>query len=406
LTETDAKPVDTALLFSARIAVSVSFFIFGMGFALWAVHIPVVAQRLQLDPAVLGIALLNVGLGGVISQPLTGWLVAHTGSRAAARVLLPITMLAFIAPIIAWATPVFFVATFAIGLAGGASNVALNVQAAEIERARGLPTMSSFHGFFSLGALVGAGVGSGIIAMGWQQGEGAAGVAGVLVAVAIVVTRHFMASQPSPKIPGKAGERRLALPNAAMLGLAVLIFFSNTVEGAVNDWSALYLSKVRGLSESAAASGFGAFSAAMAICRLAGGPVVARLGERNIVLFGGVLIALGLVVVVVSPWATLSPFGFALVAIGAANTIPVMMGIASRLPGVVPSTAVATTATAALLGFLLGPPAIGFVAHAMGLGVALGLLSLVGVVIVVGALLYKWPMPGNAAQGDGRTTAG
>jgi hypothetical protein len=98
-------------------------------------------------------------------------------------------------------------------------------------------------------------------------------------------------------------------------------------------------------------------------------------------------------IVVFSPWAIVSPLGFAFVAVGAANTIPVMMGAASRSPGTSPSAGVAATATGGLLGFLIGPPIIGFIAHALGLSVALGLLSLAGVIIFVGAALYRWPPP-------------
>lgn len=377
----------------ARIAVSACFFMFGLGFALWAVHIPVVTQRLALDPAILGLALLNVGLGGVISQPLTGWLVARTGSRPAASVLMLVFQIAFLAPIVAWSTPVFFLATLILGLASGANNVAINTQASEIERARGRPTMSSFHGFFSLGALAGATLGGGIIAIGLQDGIGAAVVALAMLAIAAFATRYFLPTKPALKTESRDGRARFALPSGAVLGLAALTFFSNTVEGAVNDWSALYLAAVRGFSDSAAASGFALFSLAMAICRLAGGPVVARLGEKSIVLYGGLLMAAGMAIVVLSPWAIVSPFGFALVAIGAANTIPVMMGAAARAPGVAPSTGVAATATGALLGFLIGPPIIGFIAQAAGLSVALGLLSLAGVVLVVGAVLYQWPEP-------------
>ena len=323
----------------ARIAVSCGFFAFGLGFAIWAVHIPVIAERLGLGPAILGLALLNVGLGGVISQPLTGGLVARTGSRPAATVLLLVFLATFIAPIVAWSTPVFFVATFILGVTAGAANVAVNTQASEIERTRGRPTMSSFHGFFSLGALAGASLGGGIIAFGWQDGSGAAVVAAVLFTIAAGAARFFLATAPAPRKASLDGRRRMALPGPAILGLSVLTFFANTVEGAVNDWSTLYLSSVRGLSVAAAASGIVIFSLAMAICRLAGGPVVVMLGEKRIVLFGGVLITLGMAVVVLSPWAILSPLGFALVAIGAANTIPVMMGAAARTPGVAASTA-------------------------------------------------------------------
>jgi len=391
LAETSGTAAAAQQVVRARIAVGGGFFMFGLAFALWAVHIPVIAARLSLDPAVLGLALLNVGLGGVISQPLTGWLVARTGSRPAATVLLLVFLATFIAPIIAWSTPVFFLATLILGVTAGAYNVAINTQASEIERARGRPTMSSFHGFFSLGALAGASLGGGIIAIGRHDGSGAAVAAVVMFAIAIFATRYFLPTTPAPKVERQPGGRRFTLPSGAVLGLSALTFFANTVEGAVNDWSALYLSTVRGLNPAIAVSGFAIFSLTMAICRLAGGPVVARLGEKSIVLFGGILMAIGMAVVVLSPWAIVSPFGFALVAIGAANTIPVMMGAASRAPGTAPSTGIAATATGALLGLLIGPPIIGFIAHAVGLSAALGLLSLVGIVIVIGAALYQWP---------------
>jgi MFS family permease len=391
MAETNGDSPSAQRVVQARIAVSIGFFMFGIGFAVWAVHIPVVTQRLGLDPAILGLALLNIGLGGVVSQPLTGWFVASTGSRPAARVLMLVFLVAFLAPIIAWNTPVFFVATLTLGVSGGAYNVAINTQASEIERARGQPTMSSFHGFFSLGALAGATLGGGIIAIGWQDGRGAAAVAAAMLVIAVFAARYFLPTTPAPKPEATAVSKRFALPSTAVLGLAVLTFLSDTVEGAVNDWSGLYLSTVRGMNPAAAASGFAAFSLAMAICRLAGGPVVAKLGEKNIVLFGGALMAIGMAIVVLSPWAIISPFGFAFVAVGAANTIPVMIGAASRSPGTAPSTGVAATSTGGLLGFLIGPPIIGFIAHGAGLSVALGLLSLVGIVLVIGAALYRWP---------------
>ena len=382
----------------ARLAVSAGFLIFGMTFAIWAVHIPIIAARLSLDPAILGLALLNIGLGGVISQPLTGWLVGRIGSARATTLFLPLCLAAVCVPVIAWSTPVLFVGTMLLGLAGGAANVAINTQASEIEALRGKPTMSAFHGFFSLGALVGAVIGAGIIAAGLGDGRGAIGLAIVLVFVSLAATRYLIPSPPPKATTAEGTSQRFELPSASVLFLAVLVFASNMVEGSVTDWSALYLASVRGLSDANAASGFALFQLAMAVCRLGGGPVVAKLGEKNIVLFGGVLMALGMGVVVLSPFAFVSPFGFALVAIGAANTIPVMMGAASRLPGVTPGAGVAATATGALLGFLIGPPIIGFVAQLFGLGVSLGLLSLVGVIIAIGAALHRWPPVGAAAR--------
>jgi MFS family permease len=119
--------------------------------------------------------------------------------------------------------------------------------------------------------------------------------------------------------------------------------------------------------------------------------VVSALGERSIILFGGLLMAVGMAAVVFSPWDGLSPFGFALVAIGAANNIPVLIGAASRVRGTTPGAGVAAAATGALLGFLIGPPVIGFIAHAAGLATALGLLCLSGLIIATAAAAYRWP---------------
>jgi predicted MFS family arabinose efflux permease len=375
----------------ARIAVSTSFFMWGLGFSLWFVHIPVVVARLHLDPAILGLALLNVGLGAVLTQTPTGWLVARTGSRPVARLLLLLFLPSFMAPIMAWSVPVLFVATFVLGVTAGAFGVAINTQAAEVERARGQPTMSSIHGFWSLGTLAGASLGSAFLGLGLKSGSGAAGAAVLMFIIAIIATRYYLPTTPQPTPDRVAGKPRIALPGGAVLSLAGLAFLSNSVEGAVNDWSALYLTSVRGLTEAGAASGFLAFSLAMAICRLFGGPMVAWLGEKKTVSFGGLLMAIGLLLVVVSPWAVISPIGFALVAVGAANTIPIMMAAASRAPGAAPSSSIAAIATGALMGFLIGPPIIGFIAHATNLGVALGLLGFAGVAVALGAAVYQWP---------------
>lgn len=374
----------------ARWGVSADFFIFGFAWAIWAVHIPAIAHRLELDPAVLGFALLNVGLGGVISQPLVGWLMSRTGSRPVAQVFLPLSIVAPLLPILAWTVPLLFAATLALGLIGGAGNVAINTQAAEVEGARGKPTMSSFHGFFSLGGLVGALAGSVILGASLADGRGAAAIIAPLVVLALIAGRYLIEALPKPKAK-PAETRPTGIPALAVLALATICFFANTIEGASGDWSALYLSTVRNLPPAVATAGYAVFSLGMAVCRLAGGPIVARLGDRNVVLLGGILAALGMAVVVLSPWAAVSPFGFALVAIGAANTIPVLISAGSRVPGAAAGAGVAAVATGALLGLLLGPPVIGFVAHSMGLAAALAMMILVGLIVAAGAALYRWP---------------
>jgi MFS family permease len=178
------------------------------------------------------------------------------------------------------------------------------------------------------------------------------------------------------KPASEKGGASFALPTAAVVGVAALTFVCNGLEGSVNDWSALYLSTVRLLSESAAASGFAIFAATMTALRLFGGPLVTWIGPRGVVFYGGLIASAGLFVVVLAPWPIVSAAGFGLIAIGLANTMPVLFSIAARTPGAPPSVNVAAVSTTALAGFLLWPPIIGFTAQQLGLATALGLLSI------------------------------
>lgn len=389
---------DPALVKPARFAISASFFMFGLGLAVWAVHIPAVTARLHLNPAILGFALLNIGLGAIIAQPLAGLLVARIGSRRAATLLLPVFLAASVIPILAWSTPTLLVGTFALGMALGATNVALNTQASEVEQARGRPTMSSIHGCFSVGALLGAILGAAIIALKWQDGRGAVLVACVQIVAAVVAARFLLATSPRVPTADQAGANRRGQPGGALFALAVLASFPTAAEGIVNNWSALYLSTVRDLSEVGATSGFALFSLGMATCRLGGDPIVARLGEKRMVLLGGLLVALGIALVVLSPWRLICPLGFGLVAVGAANMAPVMFSVASSAPGVAPSVGVAIVGIGGGAGFLIGPPVIGFIAQGAGLGSALGCLGIAGIATAAGAAAYPWPSTSRRAQ--------
>lgn len=384
-----APALDPPRLRRARVSVSVGFLLFGLAAGLWFVHIPIVAARLALEPAILGLALLGVGLGGVISQPITGLVVARVGSQKTSAVMLAATLIGFVLPVVAGSIVFLFFGTFLLGALAGGLNVALNTQASEIETLRGRPTMSSFHGFWSLGGLAAAAVGGVIIGAGWGGGIGAIGAAIVMLAIGVWASFGFLPSIPQPRTP-KTGGPRFALPGAALFAIAALAFFANMVEGSVNDWSALFLATVKDTGPALAASGYAMSSFAMAACRFAGGPVVERLGDKLVIVGGGALIAIGMSVVVLAPWPLVSAFGFLIVGIGAANMSPVMISAASRVPGVAPGTAVTTVATALLGGFLLGPPVIGFISQAWGLSVGLGLVGCLGLLVAAGALSRSW----------------
>ena len=361
----------------AQLAVDYAFLVEGVGTGIWATHIPVIQARLQIDPAILGIAIFTMAIAAVITMPLAGMALGKLGSRPPTAA----TMIAFTLflplPLLAGTLPLFFAGLFIFGTTIGALDVSMNVQATEVEAARGRPTMSSFHGFYSLGALIGAGLGSAIIAAGWGDGSGATVAAAVLLVLALVAIPNLWPSAPSLH----AGPH-FALPNRAAFALGMLAFLAFAIEGSVTDWSALFLSTVKHAGVAGAGAGFAAFSVAMAFFRLSGDTMVARLGPRATMLTGAAIIVTGQLLAILAPWAPLAAAGFALVGVGCANLVPVTFSAASRVPGMTPNLSIAAVTTMGYAGFLTVPPILGFVGHAFGLSATLTLVALMGIAVL------------------------
>jgi MFS family permease len=361
----------------AQLAVNYAFLVCGLGTGIWATHIPLIQARFQLDPAILGIAIFTMALASLITMPLAGVAIGKFGSRVPTSVM----MIAFIVfmplPLLAATVPLFFAAVFLFGTTIGALDVSMNVQATEVEAARGRPTMSSFHGFYSLGALVGAGLGAAVIAAGHGDGSGATLIAVLLLIVGVVALFHLWPSARSTH----AGPH-FALPNRAAFALGMIAFLAFAIEGSVTDWSALFLSAVKNADVASAGVGFAAFSVAMAFFRLSGDVVVARLGPRATTVGGGMIIVAGQVLAIVAPWPALSAAGFTLIGVGAANLVPVVFSAASRVPGMPANLGVAAVTTMGYAGFLSVPPILGFVGHTFNLSVMLWLVALMGIAVV------------------------
>lgn len=382
----------------ARIGLSLAFWLMGAVAGIWFVHIPLVAERLALEPAALGLSLLMLGIGSLLFQPLTGMIVGRFGARRLARITHPLSIMAMGVVVQSTSLAQLGIGLFVAGAVFGATNVSLNTHATEVEAAYGRPILSSFHGFFSLGTLSAAGLGSFIIAQGWGDGSGA------IIAFACFLPLTLFAGMLFLKTPqgnGKAASARerhgLAVFGAPVLILIMsMAFLGNTIEFAVNDWSALYLVDVRGLDPSQAVAGFAMFAAAMTLARFAGGPVVARMGSRRVITTGGLLVAIGMTMTVFSPVVWISILGFLITGIGAANNAPLLMSQSARLPGVPPGAGVGATATGLTSGFLLAPPLIGFVAQGFGLSVALTLMAVIGTSLVILAQILPWSAEAGA----------
>ncbi|MCW5715886.1 MAG: MFS transporter [Bauldia sp.] len=361
----------------ARTAINLAFFNLGVGAGLWAVFIPVVRARVEISEGVLGLALLCIALGLIVAMPATGWAIARYGARnisAFAAAALPV---ACALPILSPSILTLFLACLAYGAVSGVLDVSMNNEAARVESTTGRALMSSFHGLFSVGGLAGAGIGALLVGLGDPASAIACAVVLALFALAALLVRSWylpVGDRPAARV-------KFRLPSRALLLIGILAFLAFGLEGAVADWSALFLEGHKGASHALAATGYAAFAGAMAVMRFLGDRLVTRFGRRRALLFGGSLIAAGCALALLSPWVLLSAAGFGLMGIGAANVVPVLISTAADFPA--GSGGISAVATIGYVGSLAWPPAIGGLSQVTGLPMALWLIALAGLAIAL-----------------------
>jgi MFS family permease len=368
---------------AARMSTGAIFFLNGAGMGNWVVRIPAVQERLGLGAGRLGLALLGVAAGALVAMPLAGRLVGRHGSRPVTRAAALAFAASLALPALAPSFALLCAALVVLGAANGALDVAMNAQAVaverEYERHAGRPIMSSFHALFSLGGLAGAAAGGVLAARGVDAGLHlgfAALVAGVLLSG--VATGLLPASADAAP-----GGPAFARPTRALAALGVVAFCVLFGEGAMADWSAVYLRDATGAGPGLAAAGYATFSLAMAAGRSVGDALTVRVGPERLVRIGGAVAATGLAfsLLVARPWAAVTGFG----AVGAGLSIvfPTVLAAAGRLPGGAAGAAIAAVSTVGYTGFLAGPPVIGLVAEAVGLRGGLALVVVMAAVIAV-----------------------
>ena len=360
-------------------AVSAMFAFNGALFGIWASRIPAVAERHDLGPGALGALLLMLALGAIVSFPLAGRAADRFGAYRVTLGIALVYVLALIACGIAPGVGALAVALAAFGATHGAMDVAMNAWASEVERKMGRPVMSSFHAMFSLGAGVGAG--TGYVAVRWGLGLDLHFLlAGVALAVpAFALARIGWVSERQQTRSGSV----FALPRGALALVGVVAFCTSLGEGAMADWSAIYLVLTTGASEASAALGYTVFSVAMVITRLAGDKVILWLGPVGAARAAGATAALGVVVLMGPGGLEVVLAGYALLGVGYAVVMPLAFSRAANDPVLSPGAAIARVSTLGYGGLLLGPPVIGFIAEMTSLRMAFGLLLALAVLIVV-----------------------
>lgn len=359
-------------LFRLRIALTTFFALDGFLFAGWVVRIPAIKEQTGASAGDLGLALLGVSAGAVLTMTLTGRLCRRFGTHEVTVVCAVLLSLSVALPPLTHSTLALGAVLLIFGVAYGGINVAFNSAAVDLVTALRRPIMPSFHAAFSLGGMVGAGLG-GLVAGDISPTRHLLSLAVIGLLVTAVAGRTLLRHEPptptSPGRPAKDTPRRLDPRTRGLVIVFGLIALCTAYgEGAMADWGALHLEQDLAASPGVAAVGYACFALAMTIGRLSGTALLERLGHGRTVVAGGATAAAGMVLASLAPslWAAL--LGFAVTGLGLANLFPVAVERAGTLAG---PSGVAIASTLGYGGMLLGPPAIGFMADWFSLSVAL-----------------------------------
>lgn len=366
-------------------AIAAVFILNGALFGIWASRVPAVAETYGLTHTRLGFLLLALAAGAVCSFPIAGKAIDRFGAVTVTRLIAlayPVTLI--LLPLSPNAL-MLGAALFLFGAAHGAMDVAMNGWGAEVERRSGRRMMSSFHAMFSFGA--GMGALSGYLAVQVDMGLLAHFAIASLVICAVTL--------PFATIPWVSGTTQsrntsvFAFPSGTLLLVGIVAFCSSLGEGAMADWSAVYLRDVVLAQESTAALGYAAFSIAMVVIRLLGDTIATRLGAVQTARLGGGISFVGVTLAILVPSAPAVLAGFAMLGMGYAVIMPLAFGRAANDPDIPPGQAISSVATIGYGGMLLGPPIIGFVAGGTSLQVAFGVLAVLAGLIVFFASALK-----------------
>ncbi|MDP4151243.1 MAG: MFS transporter [Bacteroidota bacterium] len=390
-----------------RLAVSSFFFLAGLCFFSWASRIPDIRLRLRLDNAALGAVLLALPVGLMVSLPLAGWLVARFGSRRIATIAA--IGYACTLPLLGLAAAVWQLmgCLFLFGMGGNLLNISMNTQAVGTEQLYGRTIMASYHGLWSLAGFSGAAVGNLMIGLGLPPYLHflliSALALGTIAIASGKLIPHLADTTAAPPTrtdttgPGAAQSNPLgakkpifAMPDRSLISLGLIAFCSMICEGSMFDWSGVYFQKVIQPPREWLGAGLTAFTCTMAAARFIGDWMTTKWGIRTILQASGLLTAVGLLTAIGWPGLGTGIGGFLLVGAGVSSVVPLVYSAAGRSKRLSPGVALAAVSTIGYLGFLFGPPFIGFIAQASSLRVSLGLIAILGSAITLIATRTKF----------------
>lgn len=389
------KPTDSRNNSSRHplIANRTAFLIIGCLEAAWAPLVPYVKSSFNLDEESLGLLMLCSGLGSIVSLPFSGRLCMRFGARRVvyfSGYLMALALLAISLMTNLWLTAAMLVV---FGACTIFIDVAANVNGVAVEHTTGRHLMSGFHGGYSLGTLIGAGVMSLLFSIGivplWA------------VVICMVLTLAAMAAgcrgllsetelQSAEQTQTKDTAKKAFKIPPMVLVIGLLCFIMYASEGAVMGWSAIFVSQERGVDISSAGFFYTAFAVMMTAMRFSGDYIVGRLGQRRVITLGALSVSAGFLLIILVPHVAATAAGFAMVGLGAANIVPQLVSYASCIKGIEIHNTISIINALGYSGILLGPVIIGFAAKHYGLHTSFaGIAVFALVVATVAATAFK-----------------
>ena len=378
-----------------RIAAKTVYFMLGLGSGTFAANIPLIKENLGLSPSMLGLALLCCSLGGFVAMQFAAPLINRFGLRMLLSVLAPIFPLVLI--FISLSNS-FAMLALAFGVFGGLTSIAgiaVNAQAIDIEKAYARSIMSSFHALFSVGGLVGAGVGGVMAAhhMGIVPSMSIVAVVMSVLGIMLIaklfdVTKYDYAEDH--EVIEKPHKHHKAKWWRQVLLIGGLIFICYLTEGAIADWTAIYLKAEHAVGPFLAVLAYMIFNACMTIGRFSGDAIIRRFGQVPTLVGGGLLSMTGLLIGLLSPTLVFSLIGFGIVGLGLSVLVPILISMAGNLPGGDRNVAIARASTCGSIGLMTGPALIGFIAEGYNLLAAMMVpVVLLATLSVVSMLMHR-----------------
>lgn len=357
---------------SARLGVVIVFFVYGGLLATWVSRIPLIKTELDLDTAELSLALLGSPVGLISAMFFVSRLVERWTSARVTRWGVLAAAVAMVLPSLAWSLPSLAVALFLLGFSLGSLDIAMNTQGVAIEKGYARPIMSGIHGMYSVGVLFGAGIGAVAAHFDVDPLVHFLCAAVVLGSVGAYAARWLLGAEADVSHEEDATGRPIRLwSQPRLVALGVIAFCCLFAEGAVDDWSGVYLHEEQGASLGLAPLAAAAGGLGMAVGRFAGDRVIARLGRPSTLWISALIAGAGMLGAVLAPSPGLAIAGYLVLGLGVATIVPIAFTLAGTMRGIPPAWGISRVTTLGYAGLFSSPPVIGLVAHGVGLTTAL-----------------------------------